>query len=119
MEVIRSPVLRPARAAGLPVVRLATNAPVGRFIPRLSAISGVTACRRAPSQGRLTALPPLLAEETTTRTILAGIAKPQPCQPPARQKIAGFVSASPPRLSPTPPPPVPAVPAPPARLKTF
>ena len=57
---------------------LATSAPAGRLSPMLSAISAVTACSLAPSQGRLTALPPLLAEATTTRTMLAGMAKPTP-----------------------------------------
>jgi hypothetical protein len=54
--VIRSDNLRPAFADGLPLVTLATSAPVGRFSPSVSAISGVTACRRAPSHGRFTAL---------------------------------------------------------------
>ena len=58
--------MRPARAAGLAAVTLATSAPAGRLRPRLSAISGVTACSRAPSQGRFTVEPPLLAEATTT-----------------------------------------------------
>ena len=57
--------MRPARAAGLPWAMLATSAPTGRLSPRLSAISGVTDWRVAPSHGRLTALPPLLADETT------------------------------------------------------
>ena len=64
MAMIRSPVLRPARAAGLAGVTLATSAPDGRLSPRLSAISGVTACSFAPSHGRLTTEPPLLAEAT-------------------------------------------------------
>ena len=42
----------------------------------------------APSHGRLTAVPPLLAEATTTWTMLAGMAKPMPCEPPEREKIA-------------------------------
>ncbi len=54
----------------------------------LSAMSAVTACNLAPSQGRTTALPPVLAEATTTRTMLAGMAKPTPCEPPEREKIA-------------------------------
>ena len=86
--MIRSLVLRPARAAGLCGVTLATSAPVGRLRPRLSAISGVTACNRAPSQGRLTVAPPVFAEATTTFTMLAGMAKPMPCEPPEREKIA-------------------------------
>ena len=66
IATIKSPVLSPARAAGLCGVTLATSAPAGRLSPRLSAISGVTACSRAPSQGRFTALPPPCAEATTT-----------------------------------------------------
>ena len=85
IAVIRSDDFRPARAAGLPDTTLATSAPVGERKPRLSAISGVTACSLAPSHGRFTALPPILAEATTTRTMLAGIAKPMPCDPPERE----------------------------------
>ena len=48
MAMIRSLVLSPARAAGLAGVTLATSAPAGRLRPRLSAISGVTACSLAP-----------------------------------------------------------------------
>ena len=48
-----SPVLMPARAAGLSATTFATSAPLGRCRPRLSAISGVTSCSLAPSQGRL------------------------------------------------------------------
>ena len=64
---------------------LATSAPFGRLRPRLSAISGVTSCSLAPSHGRLTAALPPLAEATTTRTMLAGMAKPMPCEPPERE----------------------------------
>ena len=60
----------------------------------LSAMSAVTACSLAPSQGRITALPPLLAEATTTRTMLAGMAKPMPCEPPEREKIAVLMPTS-------------------------
>ena len=60
----------------------------------LSAISGVTACSLAPSHGRLTALPPPLAEATTTRTMLDGMAKPMPCEPPEREKIAVLMPTS-------------------------
>ena len=73
---------------------LATSAPAGRFRPRFSAISGVTACSLAPSHGRCTALPPPLAEATTTRTMLAGMAKPMPCEPPEREKIAVLMPTS-------------------------
>ena len=68
--------------------RFAISAPEGRLSPRPSAISGVTACSRAPSQGRFTVEPPLLAEATTTFAIFAGMAKPIPCEPPEREKIA-------------------------------
>ena len=51
-------------------------------------MSGVTFCSLAPSHGRCTAVPPLLAEAITTFTMLTGIAKPMPCEPPEREKIA-------------------------------
>src|SRR5213592_1547605 len=73
MATIRSLVLRPARAAGLIGVTLAISVPEGRLSPRPSAISGVTACSLAPSHGRWTMEPPLLAEATTTFTMFAGI----------------------------------------------
>src|ERR1700680_5122019 len=92
MDAIRSPVLRPPRAAGLPAVRLATSAPVGRLRPRLSAISGVTACRRAPSHGRLTALPPPLAEATTTLTLVGGDREADPLRA-ARAREDGGIDA--------------------------
>ena len=85
MAMIRSLDLRPARAAGLVGVTLAISAPEGRLSPRPSAISGVTACSRAPSQGRFTVEPPLLAEATTTFAMFAGMAKPIPCEPPERE----------------------------------
>ena len=104
MAMIRSLVLSPARAAGLAGVRLAIRAPAGRFRPRLSAISGVTACSFAPSHGRLTTEPPLLADATTTLTMLAGMAKPMPCEPPEREKIAVLIpTRRPPRSTSAPP----------------
>src|SRR6185312_4206791 len=104
IAMIRSLVLSPARAAGLAGVRLAINAPDGRLSPRLSAISGVTAWIFAPSQGLLTTEPPLLAEATTTLTMLAGIAKPMPCDPPEREKIAVLIpTRRPPRSTRAPP----------------
>jgi hypothetical protein len=51
-------------------------------------MSGVTACSLAPSHGRFTLVPPLLAEATTTFTMFTGMAKPMPCEPPEREKIA-------------------------------
>ncbi len=66
MLTMTSPVLMPARAAGPPEATFATSAPLGRLSPRLSAISGVTSCSLAPSQGRLTAALPPRAEATTT-----------------------------------------------------
>ena len=85
IPVMRSEDFKPAFAAGPLGTTLATSAPVGERKPRLSAISGVTVCSFAPSHGRFTAVPPLLAEATTTRTMLAGIAKPMPCEPPERE----------------------------------
>ena len=90
----QSPVFSPARAAGLFRATLATSAPAGRFRPRLSAISGVTACSLAPSHGRFTALPPLLRGSDDDRTMLAGMAKPMPCEPPEREKIAVLTPTS-------------------------
>ena len=87
-DTMTSPAFRPACAAGLPAATLAISAPAGRLRLMLSAISGVTACSLAPSQGRFTALPPLFAEVRTTCTMLAGMAKPTPCEPPEREKIA-------------------------------
>ena len=71
--------------------------------------SGVTACNRAPSHGLFTALPPFLAEATTTRTMLAGIAKPMPCDPPEREKIAVLTPASRPVMSTSAPPELPGL----------
>src|SRR6476620_11290558 len=98
MAMIRSLVLSPARDAGLAGVRLAINAPDGRLSPR------VTAWIFAPSHGLLTTEPPLLAEATTTLTILAGMAKPMPCDPPEREKIAVLIpTRRPPRSTRAPP----------------
>ena len=88
---------------------LATSAPFGALSPSVSAISGVTVCRRAPSHGRFTALPPLLAEATTTRTMLAGMAKPMPCEPPEREKIAVLIPTSLPVMSTSAPPELPGL----------
>ena len=75
----------------------------------LSAISDVTACSRAPSQGRLTTLPPPRAEATTTRTMLAGMAKPMPIEPPPREKIAVLMPTSLPDMSTSAPPELPGL----------
>ena len=104
-----SPVLIPARAAGLSAATLVTTAPAGRLRSNSSAMSGVTACSLAPSQGRLTAPPPLLADATTTRTMLAGTAKPMPCEPPEREKIAVLMPTSRPAMSTSGPPELPGL----------
>ena len=104
-----SPALRPACAAGPPGMTLAISAPAGRLSPMLSAMSAVTACSLAPSQGRFTALPPPLAEATTTRTMLAGMAKPMPCEPPEREKIAVLMPTSRPLRSTSAPPELPGL----------
>jgi hypothetical protein len=75
----------------------------------VSAISGVIACSRAPSQGRCTALPPFLADATTTRTMFAGMAKPMPCDPPEREKIAVLMPARWPVMSTSAPPEFPGL----------
>ena len=86
-----------------------TSAPAGRLIPRLSSMSGVTACSLAPSHGRLTAVPPLLADATTTFTMSAGMAKPMPCEPPEREKIAVLMPTSRPFISTSGPPELPGL----------
>jgi hypothetical protein len=73
-----------------------------------AAISGVTACSRAPSHGRLTAVPPVRAE-ATTRTMLEGMAKPMPCEPPEREKIAVLMPTSRPAMSTSAPPELPGL----------
>src|ERR1700687_4417068 len=92
MDVIRSPVLRPPRAAGLPAVKLATNAPVGRLSPILSAISEVTVCRCAPSHGRVTALPPPLARAAHPLDHMGRDREADPLRP-ARAREDGGVDA--------------------------
>jgi hypothetical protein len=109
MATMRSPLFKPARAAGLPGTTLATSAPPGRLSPKFSAISGVTSCSLAPSHGRLTVLPPVLAEATTTRTMFTGMAKPMPCEPPEREKIAVLMPASRPLRSTSAPPELPGL----------
>ena len=86
-----------------PARRSEAAAPASRRSPA----SPPAAC--APSHGRLTALPPLLAEATTTRTMLAGIAKPMPCDPPEREKIAVLMPASLPVMSTSAPPELPGL----------
>src|SRR5262249_1286558 len=88
---------------------LEISAPAGRFRPMLSAMSAVTACNLAPSHGRTTALPPVLAEPTTTRTMLAGMAKTNPCPPPQPGKNAGLTPVSLPGGATTPSPGAPGV----------
>ena len=75
----------------------------------LSAISDVTACSRAPSHGRCTTLAPPRAEATTTRTMLAGMAKPMPIEPPPREKIAVLMPTSWPDMSTSAPPELPGL----------
>ncbi len=99
----------PARSAGLADVSCAIKAPTGRFRPMLSAISDVTACRRAPSHGRRTMLLPPRADATTTRTMLAGMAKPMPIDPPPREKIAVLMPTSLPDISTKAPPELPGL----------
>src|SRR5438270_10834681 len=109
MAMIRSLDLRPARAAGLVGVTLAISAPAGRLSARPSAISGVTACSRAPSHGRLTAVPPPLADATTTLTMFEGMANPIPCEPPEREKIAVLMPTRLPERATSAPPDLPGL----------
>src|SRR5258708_36835286 len=97
----------PARAAGLLAATLCTRAPTGRLRLRLSAISGVIACSLAPSHGRRTTALPPCAEAITRRTMLAGMAKPMPWEPPDREKIAVLIPTRRPPDATTPPPAVP------------
>ena len=69
----------------------------------------MTACSRAPSHGRFTAALPPFAEVTTTRTMLAGMAKPMPCEPPEREKIAVLMPISRPLMSTSAPPELPGL----------
>ena len=99
----------PGRRAGL-ATTLATSAPDGKLQTRASRRSPASPpASRAPSQGRLTALPPLLAEATTTRTMFEGIAKPMPCEPPEREKIAVLTPTSFPAMSTSAPPELPGL----------
>src|SRR5262249_28962790 len=109
MAMMRSLVLSPARAAGLVRVTLAISAPDGRFGPDPSATGGFPAGSLAPSHGGLTIEPPLLAEATTTFTILAGMAKPMPCEPPEREKIAVLTPTRRPLRSTSAPPELPGL----------
>ncbi len=87
--------MSPARAAGLLATTLATNAPVGALRPSFSAIS-----RRHRLQvwRQATAAAPRRRrswrDATTTRTMFAGTAKPMPCEPPEREKIAVLMPTS-------------------------
>ena len=72
-------------------------------------MSGVTFCSLAPSHGRRTVVPPLLAEAITTLTMLTGIAKPMPCEPPEREKIAVLSPTRRPARSTSAPPELPGL----------
>ena len=72
-------------------------------------MSGVTFCSLAPSHGRFTVVPPPFAEATTTFTMLTGIAKPMPCEPPEREKIAVLTPISRPARSTSAPPELPGL----------
>ena len=71
-------------------------------------MSGVTLCSAAPSQGRCT-LPPVNADWTTSRTMLDGMAKPMPCEPPLCEKIAVLMPTSRPSMSTSAPPELPGL----------
>ena len=70
-----------ALSAGPPSFTPATIAPEASFRPRLSAISGVTCWMRTPSQPRR-GWPKSFSCATTALTMLAGIEKPMPIDPP-------------------------------------
>src|SRR4029077_15651465 len=106
---MRSPGLSEARAAGLSGATFAISAPDGRLSPILSAMSAVTACNLAPSHGRATALPPVLADPLTHFTMLGGQAETTPCEPPEREKMAVLMPTSLPVMSTNAPPELPGL----------
>ena len=72
-------------------------------------MSGVTSCSLAPSHGRLTALLPLSAEATTTRTRFAGMANPMPSDPPDEDAMALLMPIRWPLMSTRAPPELPGL----------
>jgi hypothetical protein len=81
---------------------------VGRSRPSDSAISAVTAWPEAPSHGRTTR-PPDTAPRSTAFTMLTGIAKPMPSEPPVRVKMAVLIPTSLPSMSISAPPELPGL----------
>jgi hypothetical protein len=69
----------------------------------------VSACSRAPNQGRRTVVAPVLARSTTTRTMAEGMAKPMPTMPPPREKMAVLMPMSRPLMSISAPPELPGL----------
>ena len=63
----------------------------------------------APIQGRAPRCRRSCADATTTRTMLAGMAKPMPFEPPEREKIAVLMPTSSPLRSTSAPPELPGI----------
>ena len=108
MATMMSPRFSPAAFSGLSGCRLTTSAPSGRAMPSELAISAVTSCSSTPSQGRLIA-EPTSAEATTVFTMLAGMAKPMPMEPPDFEKIAVLMPTSSPAMLTSAPPELPGL----------
>ena len=72
-------------------------------------MSGVTSWQSAPIQGRATDVEPAIACATTVRTMLEGMAKPMPIEPPEREKIAVLMPTTAPSMSTSAPPELPGL----------
>ena len=103
-----SPGLMPASAAGPLGNSSFTTTPPGFSKPRLSAISALSASPVTPSHGR-TSLPPFASASTTARTMLEGMAKPMPIEPPLCEKIAVLMPTSLPSVVTSAPPELPGL----------
>ncbi len=72
-------------------------------------MSLVTSWPRAPSQGRTTAWPPPIAALTTWRTMVAGMAKPTPAEPPDCDRMKVLMPIRSPSMSTSGPPELPGL----------
>ncbi len=66
-------------------------------------------CKVAPSQGRWTSLPPAIAVASTSLTMLTGMAKPMPTEPPDCDTMAALMPISRPFMSTRAPPELPGL----------
>ena len=85
-----------------------TTAPCLLGTPSDSASSGERGCRETPSQPRTT-LPLSTSWSTTRLTMLMGIAKPIPIEPPLWEKIAVLMPMTSPRRFKSGPPELPGL----------